>query len=119
MYIDKLDDIANKYNNTCHSKIKKKSVDVKSKTYINSSKKIIMKILNLELVILLKYQNIKIFMQKTMVQIGLKKILVLQKLKILLRGEMLLVTLKVNKLLQHFTKENCKKRIKKGLELKK
>ena len=39
MYIDKLDDIANKYNNASHSNIKKKSVDVKSKTYINSSKK--------------------------------------------------------------------------------
>ena len=54
-----------------------------------------------------------------MFQIGLKKILVLQKLKKMLRGEMLLVTLKVKELLQHFAKENCKKQIKKGLELKK
>ena len=58
VYIDKLDDIANKYNNTCHRKIKKKSVDVESKAYINPIKKIIMKILNLELVILLKYIKI-------------------------------------------------------------
>ena len=30
VYIDKLDDIANKYNNTYHSTIKRKPVDVKS-----------------------------------------------------------------------------------------
>ena len=39
-YIDKLDDIVNKYNNTYHSTIKMKPADVKSNTYINSSKKI-------------------------------------------------------------------------------
>ena len=35
MYIDKLDDIINKYNNTYHSTIKMKLVDIKSSTYIN------------------------------------------------------------------------------------
>ena len=35
-----------------------KPVDVKSNTYINSSKELMMKILNLKMVILLKYQNI-------------------------------------------------------------
>ena len=40
MYIDKLDDIVNKCNNTYHKTIKMKSVDVKSNTYINSSKEI-------------------------------------------------------------------------------
>ena len=34
VYIDKLDDIVNKYNNAYYSKIKKKPVDVKSNTYI-------------------------------------------------------------------------------------
>ena len=32
VYIDKLDDIVNKYNNTYHSTIKMKPVDVKSNT---------------------------------------------------------------------------------------
>ena len=41
VYIDKLDDIVNKHNNTYHSIIKMKPVDVKSKTYIDSSKEII------------------------------------------------------------------------------
>ena len=40
VYIDKLDDIINKCNNTYHRKIKMKTVDVKSNTYIDSSKEI-------------------------------------------------------------------------------
>ena len=40
VYIDKLDNIVNKYINTYHSTIKMKPVDVKSNTYINSSKEI-------------------------------------------------------------------------------
>ena len=35
VYIDKLDDIVNKYNNTYHSTIKMKLVDVKSSTYLD------------------------------------------------------------------------------------
>ena len=38
-----------------------------------------MKILNLKLMILLKYQNVKAFLQKVIFQIGLKKTLLLQK----------------------------------------
>ena len=40
VYIDKLDDIVNKYNNTYHSTINMKPVDVNSNLYIDSSKKI-------------------------------------------------------------------------------
>ena len=40
VYIDKLDDIVNQYNNTYHSTIKLKPMDVKSNTYIESSKEI-------------------------------------------------------------------------------
>ena len=38
MYIDKLDDTVNKYNNTYHNTIKKKPVDVKSSIYTGFSK---------------------------------------------------------------------------------
>ena len=38
MYIEKLDDIVNKYNNKYLRAIKMKPVDVKSSTYIDSSK---------------------------------------------------------------------------------
>ena len=40
VYIDKLDDIINKYNNTYHRTIKIKSADVNSSTYINSRKEV-------------------------------------------------------------------------------
>ena len=40
VYIDKLDDIVNKYTNTYHSTIKVKPADAESNTYINSEKEI-------------------------------------------------------------------------------
>ena len=41
IYIDRLDDIVDQYNNTYHSTIKMKPVDVNSNTYIDSGKEII------------------------------------------------------------------------------
>ena len=38
MYIDKLDDIVNKYNNTYHRTIKIKPVDVQDNTFIDFNK---------------------------------------------------------------------------------
>ena len=59
-------------------------------TYIlNLVKKLTKKILNLKLVILLEYQNITTFLQKTMFQIDLRKISFLQKFKILCCRHML------------------------------
>ena len=40
VYIDKLDDIVNEYNNTYHRTIKMKPVDVKDKTYIDFEKEV-------------------------------------------------------------------------------
>ena len=40
VYIDKLDDIVDEYNNTYDTTIKMKPIDVKDNTYINNSKKI-------------------------------------------------------------------------------
>ena len=40
VYIDKLDEIVDRYNNTYHNTIKMKPVDVKSSVYIDSSTKI-------------------------------------------------------------------------------
>ena len=65
VYIDKLDDIVDKYNNTYHTTIKMKPIDVEYNTYINTDKET------------------------------------------------------VKKLLEHFMKKNCRKQIKKNLELKK
>ena len=49
-----------------------KPVVVKSSTYIDFSKEVNNEILNLKLVTLLEYQNMKTCLQKAMFQIGLK-----------------------------------------------
>ena len=68
-YIDKLDDIVNKYN--IYSAIKMNPVDVKSNTCINSCKEDNNKDPKFEI----SDQNIKIYLQMVMFQIGLKKFL--------------------------------------------
>ena len=40
LYIDKLDDIVNEYNNTYHKTIKMKPIEVKDNTYIDSNKEV-------------------------------------------------------------------------------
>ena len=40
VYIDKLDDIVDEYNNTYHRTIKMKPIDVKDNTYINIGKEV-------------------------------------------------------------------------------
>ena len=40
VYFDKLDLIVNKYNKKYHKKIKMKTVDIKSSTYVHASKEI-------------------------------------------------------------------------------
>ena len=115
MYIDKLDDIVNEYNNKYYRTIKMKPIEVRDNTYIDSLKKIMIKIVNLKLVIMLEYQNTKIFLLKDILQIGLKKFLWLKKLKILFHEHMLLMISMVKKLLEHFMKKNYKKKINKDL----
>ena len=73
IYIDKLDDIVNKYNNTNQSTIKMKPVDVISSTCIDSSKEINEKDPKFKIgdtVRISKHENI---FEKAMFQIGLKK----------------------------------------------
>ena len=107
VYIDDIDNIVKKYNNTYHRKIKMKPVDVMSKTYIESSKEIND-----------KDRKFKIFAQNITLQIK-KKFLSLKKLKILCRGHLSLMMLMEKKLVKLFTKKNYKNQIKKYLELKK
>ena len=59
VYINKLDNIVNKYNNTYHSTIKMKPVDVKSRANIDSTKEINNKDLKFKIGGIVKYQNTK------------------------------------------------------------
>ena len=61
VYIDKLDDIVKKYNNTYHTSIKMKPVDVKDNTYIDFKKEVNNKDPKFKVgdhVIISKYKNI-------------------------------------------------------------
>ena len=61
VYIDKLDDIVDEYNNTYHTTIKMKPIDVKDNTYINTNKEINNKDPNFKVgghVRISKYKNI-------------------------------------------------------------
>ena len=73
LYIDKLDDILDEYNNTYHRTIKMKSIDVKNNIYIYISifrKTFMIKTLNLKLAIMLEFLKTKIFLLKYIHQIG-------------------------------------------------
>ena len=78
VYIDKLDEIDNEYNNTYHSTIKMKPVDAKSNTYINSSKEINDKNPKCKVGCNVEHQNIRMFLQNVTLQIGQKKFLSLK-----------------------------------------
>ena len=68
VYIDKLDDIVNEYNNTYHRTIKKKPVDVTDNACINIGEEVNDKILILKLVIeLSEYRIRKTFLLKDIV----------------------------------------------------
>ena len=65
-----------------------KPVDVTDVFMLNKMKVLIKKILNLKLVTMLEFQNIKTFLLKDTLQIGQKKFLLLVKLKIQFLGHM-------------------------------
>ena len=52
-----------------------KPVDVKPNVYIDFNKENNRKFLNLKLVIMLQYQNIKLYLRKALFQISMKKLL--------------------------------------------
>ena len=84
IYIDTIDDLVNEYNNAYRSTVKMKPVDVKSSTYIENNDKDP----KFEVVNHLKISKRKTFLLKVTLQIGLKKVLWLKKLKRLCGGRM-------------------------------
>ena len=121
VYINKLDDIVNKCNETYHRIIKMKptAIDVKSNTYSYSSKKIKNKSSKFKIGDIVRISKYKNIFPKRYTPNWSVEVFVIKKLKILCRGHMLLMILMEKKLLKYFTKANCKKQIKKNLELKK
>ena len=75
IYIDNLDNKVNKYSNTYYNTIKMTPVDVNQTHILTLVKKILKKNLNLKLVILSEYKNIKKILQKVTLPIGQKNFL--------------------------------------------
>ena len=114
-----IDDIVNKYSNTYHRTINMKLVDVKPNTDINSSQEINdedPKFKMGNIVRISKYKNI---FAKGYVPNWSEEVFVNKMSKTLFRRHVLIVILKAKKLLERFTKKDCKKQIEKRLVLKK
>ena len=118
IYIDKLHNIANKYNNTFHSAIKMKPVDVKSNTYIGYSKRLIIKTQNLKLVILLEYRNIKTLFCKRIYSELVWEVFVNKKVKNTVLWTYVISNLKGKEIVQTFYENQLQKTNIKNLELK-
>ena len=116
VYIDKLNDIVDKYNNTYHRTIKMKSVDVKDNTYIDFEKEVNNKDPKFKIGDHVRISKYKSIFAKGYMQIGLKKFLLLVKLKIQFHGHMQLMISMVKKSLEYFMKKNYRRLIKKNLE---
>ena len=114
VYIDKLDDIVRKYNNTYHTSIKMKPVDVKDNTYIDFKKEVNDKDLKFKVRNHVRISKYKYIFAKGYMPNWSE--IIIRNLKILYHGHMLLMILMVKKLLVHFMKMNCKRLIKKNLE---
>ena len=114
VYIDKLDNIANRYNSAYQTKMK--PLDLKSNTYIypgieNNSKHSKFKVGDH-----VRIENYKNIFTKGYVSDWSEEILLLwksfmEKSKVLYDGHILLVIWMVKTFLEHFVKKNCKRQI--------
>ena len=115
VYIDKLDDMVNEYNNTYHRTIKMKPVEVKDNTYIDFKNEVNDKDPKFKDSDHVRISKYKYILLKDTNQTGLKKFMSLKNLKIQFHGHMLSMISIVKKLLEHFMKKNYKRLISKNL----
>ena len=119
VYIDKLDDILDEYNNAYHTTIKMKPIDVKDNTYINADKEINNKDPKFKVgdhVRISKYKNI---FAKGYTPNWSEELFVIKKVKNTVPWTYVIKDLNDEEIIGTFMKKNCKRRIKKNLELKK
>ena len=119
VYIDKLDDILDEYNNAYHTTIKMKPIDVKDNTYINADKEINNKDPKFKVgdhVRISKYKNI---FAKGYTPNWSEELFVIKKVKNTVPWTYVIKDLNDKEIIGTFMKKNCKRRIKKNLELKK
>ena len=116
VYINKLDDTVNKYNNTYHRTIKMKPVDVEDNTYIDFEKEVNDKDPKFKVC-----DYVKISKYKNIFAIGYMlywsdEDFVVSKIKNTVPWIYVINDLNGKKLLEHFMKKNYKRLIKKNSE---
>ena len=87
-YIYEIYDVVKKYNNAYHTSIKMRPVDVKDNTYIDFEKEVNDTDLKFKIGDHVRISKCKILLLKGTCQIGLKRFLLLKKLKIQFHGHM-------------------------------
>ena len=119
VYINKWDDIVHKYNSTCHSTIKMKPVDVKSNTYINSTKETNDEYPKFKIGGIVRISKFKSIFAKCYVPNWSEEVFVITKVKSTVSWTYVISDLNGEKIVRIFYKKNWKEQIKKSLELKK
>ena len=102
VYIDKVDDIVKKYNNTSHTTIKMKPTDVKNNTYIDFQKEVNDKEPKFKIGDHVRISKIKNIFTKGYLPNWSEEVFVIKKIKILYHGHILLMILMLKKLLAYF-----------------
>ena len=119
VYIDKLDDIVNKYNNTYHRTIKMKPVDVKLSTYIDSSKEINDKDPKFKIGDIVRISKYKIIFTKGCVPNWSEEVFLIKKVKNTVSWTYVIIDLKGEEILRTFYEKVLQKINQKSLESKK
>ena len=119
VYIDKLDNIVNKYKNTYHRTIKMKLFDVKSSTYIYFDKENNKENFKFKVGDHARISNQKFFFAKRYVPIWSEEVFVIKKVKNTVPWTYFISDFNSEGIVGTFTKKNYKTQIKKSLELKK
>ena len=109
VYINKLDDIVDEYNNTYHKSIKMKPIDVKNSTYINIDKEVNDNDPKFKFGDHLRASKYKNIFAKDYTPNWSEEIFVIKGIKKQFHGLMFLMILMVKKLLEHSVKMNCEK----------
>ena len=110
----------NKYNNTFYSTIKLKPIDVKSRTYVKSSKEINSEDPKFKIGDIVRISKCKKNFAKVYALNWFKEDFVSKNVKNIMPWTyVILRIIKVKKLVERVQKSNCKKQVKTRLELKK
>ena len=119
MYIDKLNDIVDEYNNTYHSTIKMKPIDVKDNTYINADKEINNKDPKFKVGYHIRTSKYKNIFAKGYIPNWSEEVFVIKKSKNTVPWIYVINDLNGEEITGTFYAKNYKRQIKKNSELKK